>query len=636
MVALVSVLLGLPLLTALILAFVGREALRDWIVRVASVLLVAVSIVVFLIWHHVAPVRIDLGGRVFALVFFAIDIVISGYIVYLAVVHRKIITLVLTLIQFALLVYFEVAQPVVSHAVSTFYIDDLALVMVLVAGGIGSLIALFSIGYMKSYQHYHGEVADRRKLYYFLLFLFLSAMLGLVLANDLGWLFFFWEITTFCSFMLIGYTREKQAIDNSFLALRLNLIGGIAFIIAIIYLRERFGVVDMTGLLALGKPIALLPVALLAVAGLTKAALLPFSSWLLGAMVAPTTVSALLHSSTMVKAGVYLLLRLSPLMNATNVGYAVALVGGITFLITSILAVAQNDAKRTLAYSTIANLGLIAACAGVGNYQTLWVGIFIIIFHAVAKSLLFLSMGVVGYKLHSVDIEDMDNLVVRYPMLTILIVVGIGGMFIAPFGMLISKWAALVAFIDLTSWISPVLIACLAYGSAVTILFWTKWMGKMISVNRGRWPLVPDARTISGSEWTGLWTLGGLTVLTVLLFPLISAHLVAPYVHYVFGVSQNLESGNYVTTAVMIGLLVLIPGFLLLVPRKTRSVVGPVYMAGRTTDESLSFGGSLGQTTALSLRNYYLGRVINERVLTWIGTAVGIALTVCIIGAPFV
>lgn len=636
MVAFLCILLGLPLLAAVILAFVGNETIRGFVVRAASVLLIAVSIAAFVVWHHVGPLRITIGGEIVPLVFFAIDIVVSAYIVYLSIRHRKFITLVLTAIQFVLLVYFEVASRPAAHAASTFFIDDLSLVMILVAGGIGSLIALFSVGYMKSYHGYHPELSDRRKLYYFLLFLFLSAMIGLVLANDLGWLFFFWEITTFCSFMLIGYTQERQAIDNSFLALRLNLIGGIAFIVAIIYLRQRFGVADMTGLLALGKPVALLPVALLAVAGLTKAALLPFSSWLLGAMVAPTTVSALLHSSTMVKAGVYLLLRLSPVLTASYVGYAVALVGGITFLVTSVLAIAQTDAKRILAYSTIANLGLIAACAGIGNYQTLWVGIFIIIFHAVAKSLLFLSVGVVGYKMHTYDVEDMDNLVVRYPRLAMLIVVGIGGMFIAPFGMLISKWAALVAFIDLNSWVSLVLVACLAYGSAATILFWTKWMGKMISVNRGRWPAVPDAARTSGSEWIGLWMLGGLTVLTVLFFPLVSSYLVSPYVHSVFGISANLEGGNYIAMAIMVGMILVIPAFLLLVPRKTRSVVGTVYMAGRDVSPALAFKGSLGQTKELSLKNYYLGRMINERLVTLVATIVGIVLTVCIIGASFI
>lgn len=635
MTALIVTLLALPLVTGLLLAVVSHKGIRDWIVRVASVLLILLSVAAFVVWHRLGPISVDLHGEGFTIGFFAVDVIITAYILYLSVKHRKYFALVLTVIQFLFVVGYEIMNLRSPVAGNTFYIDDLSLIMVLVAGGIGSLIALFSIGYMKSYQFYHGEVADRRRLYYFLVFLFLSAMLGLVLANDLGWLFFFWEITTFCSFMLIGYTQSKQAIDNSFLALVLNLIGGIAFILALIYLKARYGIVDMTTLLATGKPLILLPVALLGIAGITKAALLPFSSWLLGAMVAPTTVSALLHSSTMVKAGVYLLLRLAPVFQGTYVGYAVAFIGGITFLIASVLAVSQSDAKRVLAYSTIANLGLIAACAGIGNYELLWVGIFVIIFHAVAKSLLFLSVGVVGYKLHSVEIEDMDNLVVRFPMLTLLILVGISGMFIAPFGMLISKWAALQAFISLNSWVSLVLIACVAYGSAATLFFWTKWMGKIVSVNRARWTVVPDDKLISGSEWIGLWVLGILTLLVVLLFPLESSALVSPYVQQVFGIAANLEGGNYVTTAVMLAIIVIIPLFLLAVPRKTRSTIGPVYMAGRDSDEALEFKGTFGRSTPLVLQNYYLRNLINEKLLTRIGVVVGIVLTLFVVGAAF-
>lgn len=131
----------------------------------------------------------------------------------------------------------------------------------------------------------------------------------------------------------------------------------------------------------------IIPVILLAFAGLTKSAQFPFSKWLLGAMVAPTPSSALLHSATMVKAGVYLLLRLAPVMAGNGAGIMVSLIGGITFFVASVLAITQSDGKSVLAYSTISNLGLITACAGVGVAQTVWAGALLMIFHAVSKSL---------------------------------------------------------------------------------------------------------------------------------------------------------------------------------------------------------------------------------------------------------
>ena len=129
----------------------------------------------------------------------------------------------------------------------------------------------------------------------------------------------FWEVTTLCSFLLIGYSRTPEAITNSFRAVWMNLVGGIAFSVAVILLclaDAEAGLLSLSNLLAYGNVAALtIPLACLALAGLTKAAQMPFSTWLTGAMVAPTPVSALLHSSTMVKAGVYMLVRISTAMN---------------------------------------------------------------------------------------------------------------------------------------------------------------------------------------------------------------------------------------------------------------------------------------------------------------------------------
>ena len=164
-----------------------------------------------------------------------------------------------------------------------------------------------------------------------------------------------------------------------------------------------------------GKALVLIPAALVGFAGLTKAAQMPFSSWLVGAMVAPTPVSALLHSSTMVKAGVYILVRFAPIFQGTVIGYTLAFVGAFTFLIASGIAISQTNAKRVLAYSTIANLGLVTACAGIGTAEAIWAAILLIIFHAISKSLMFLSVGTVEHRIRSREIEDMNGLIVRMP-----------------------------------------------------------------------------------------------------------------------------------------------------------------------------------------------------------------------------
>lgn len=141
----------------------------------------------------------------------------------------------------------------------------------------------------------------------------------------------FWEITSLVSFLLIGYTRTKEAVQNSFRALWMNLLGGLGFAAAIFWAGVRFGITDLQSLILCDGKLVVAPVILLAFAALTKSAQLPFSRWLLGAMVAPTPSSALLHSATMVKAGVYLLIRLAPVMYGTYAGSMVSLVGALHF-----------------------------------------------------------------------------------------------------------------------------------------------------------------------------------------------------------------------------------------------------------------------------------------------------------------
>lgn len=141
----------------------------------------------------------------------------------------------------------------------------------------------------------------------------------------------------------------------------MNLFGGTALAIGIVYAAYVAGTTDLQTLVALGvlkQPAAVLPIAMIAFAATTKASQLPFSTWLVGAMVAPTPSSALLHSATMVKAGIYILFRLAPGMSGTETGLMVSLVGGFTFFIMSIFAIEQTDGKKVLAFSTLSNLGL--------------------------------------------------------------------------------------------------------------------------------------------------------------------------------------------------------------------------------------------------------------------------------------
>jgi ech hydrogenase subunit A len=360
-----------------------------------------------------------------------------------------------------------------------------------------------------------------------------------------------------------------------------------------------------------------LPAALFCFAGITKSAQFPFSRWLLGAMVAPTPVSALLHSSTMVKAGCYLILRMAPLMHGSVAGILVAMVGAVTFLIGSFLAIGTSDAKRVLAYSTVANLGLIVLCGGLGTYEAVWAGLLLIVFHAVAKCLLFLCVGVIEHKLHSRDIEAMDGLILSMPRISVMLQIGIAGMFLAPFGMLISKWAVLKAVIDAY----PLLTIFIVFGSAATLLFWVKWLGKLIQVVR---PIENVETNIHLGEWFALTLLTGVTAATCLCFPFISSVLITPYIAEVFGTSVTLHHGNFVIMTIMLAMVMLFPLSFFNYGRKVK--VMDAYLGGANLGGSIKFQGSAGRCHNVTMGNYYFADLLNEQQLFRAGVLIGMSL----------
>lgn len=604
---------------------VRKEPERNWIVKLSALGIGAVTVFLLLSLFDKGTLYYSFAAYSTGFLMFIIEMAIAVFILYLGIKYKNSLVIGLILLQSAMMLYFELVYAHATEIKYTLFIDQFSIIMALIIGIIGSLICIYALGYMKDFHDHHKEIPDRRNSFFFIIFVFLSAMFGLVFSNNLLWVYFFWEITTLCSFLLIGYTKTEESLNNAFTALWMNLLGGIAFAGAILYLAiQANGVMGLDELLTSGKAIALIPVVLIGFAGLTKAAQLPFSSWLVGAMVAPTPVSALLHSSTMVKAGVYILVRLAPIFQATFSGYVLAFIGAMTFLLASAIAISQSNAKRVLAYSTIANLGLIVACAGIGTYEAIWAAILLIIFHAISKSLLFLSVGTVEHKIESRDIEDMNGLIMRMPKVAAMMVIGIAGMFLAPFGMLISKWAAIQAFIDAP--FGFVFVIILAFGSALTLFFWTKWMGRLIVVTLERKNLETN---INSNIWIALVSLAWLTVITCFIFPVISSKLIEPFLLQNYGNVARLSQDNIIIMIMMLFLIVLLPVSILLPMRKHRKLLP--YMGGMTINADQSYYGAIGLKRELKLSNYYL--------ISWFGEVrlqtIGIYLCTGLIGIMF-
>lgn len=603
----IPILILFPLVAAIVMLLVRNDMARNVVVRFSAVITIILTLVAVGQYFVSGAMLSFQHEEIITYCMAAVEVLVAIYIIVTGIRHKKLLVSLLAIIQTPLMLWFEFSgrAPEVHTAM---VIDKLTIVMLLIVGVVGGLICLYSAGYMKWYHVHHSEYKERKSFFFAFLFIFLSAMFGLILSNSLTWMYFCWEITTLCSFLLIGYTKTAEATNNAFRALVLNLTGGLAFAGGIVLLGTTYHTIELSALLRLRPELMVMTIVFLFVfAALTKSAQIPFSSWLLGAMVAPTPTSALLHSATMVKAGVYFAIRLAPLMMGTSVGTVIALVGAITFLVASILAITQSDAKKILAYSTISNLGLIITCAGIGTKEAIWVAIMLMIFHAICKSLLFLTVGAAEHQLGNRNVESMDALASISKRLSFYMMIGIAGMFLAPFGMLISKWAAIKAFIDSDNIFAVIIVA---FGSATTVFYWAKWLGKLVAGVNAK---DHKPHKLHADEDFSMIIHVIFVIVACFTFPLISKYIITPFLGAVD--MQSVTDQIYIIIFMLIVILI-VPLTYILASKNDKSRIAPIYMAGINAGDNENFIAATMVTRKAEMRNWYMEDVFKPVALT--------------------
>ncbi|PRY15595.1 multisubunit sodium/proton antiporter MrpA subunit [Pontibacter ummariensis] len=290
-----------------------------------------------------------------------------------------------------------------------FRLDGLGLLFALLVSGFGALVMLYTKGYL-------GESPLLGRFYLYLT-LFMTAMLGVVLSDNLFCLFIFWELTSITSFLLIGFDSDKEeARTSAWQALLVTGAGGLALMGGLILLNLATGSYTFSALLNGEKfmathPLYLPATLLLLLACFTKSAQFPFHFWLPNAMAAPTPVSAYLHSATMVKAGIYLLARLGPVLGGTEVWQMVLLmVGTATTLLGALLALQYTDLKAVLAYTTISALGLMVSLTGIDTPLALKALLVFLLAHALYKGTLFMVVGAIDHSTGTRDAQMLRGL----------------------------------------------------------------------------------------------------------------------------------------------------------------------------------------------------------------------------------
>lgn len=335
-----------------------------------------------------------------------------------------------------------------------FLLDPLALLLLLIVVILGFLVVLYSTAYIGGGNREHPS-AEGKERHHLWLLLFIAAMIGVAISPNLLQLYLFWEMTTLCSWALISHYRNAESLAAGFKALLMTFSGGLFFVLGLILLYVKTGSFAFDALGELPPGWRLWVFLCFAMAAWAKSAQFPFFTWLPDAMAAPTTVSMYLHAAAMVKAGVFLLIRIT-LANPGLPWTAGALVAGmaiITMLMALWLFFSQDDLKKLLAYSTIAHLAYILLGAGMalmGSRLGGYSGAMHIMNHSAGKGLLFLCVGALSYMAGTRRISELSGMARQSPLAAAGFIVGMLAILgVPPFSGFWSKFYLLAAAIDL-------------------------------------------------------------------------------------------------------------------------------------------------------------------------------------------
>ncbi|KUJ86200.1 cation:proton antiporter [Ruegeria marisrubri] len=407
-----------------------------------------------------------------------------------------------------------------------FMLDGLGLLFASLILGIGLLIILYARFYLTR--------EDPMGQFYSYLLLFQGAMLGIVLSDNILLLLIFWELTSLSSFLLIGYWKHlPEGRQGARMALAVTGSGGLAMIAGMLILGHIVGSYDLSDILQnkeliQSSPLYLPALILILLGCFTKSAQFPFHFWLPHAMAAPTPVSAYLHSATMVKAGLFLMARMWPVLAGTQEWfYIVATTGLLTMLIGAVIALMKDDLKALLAFSTVSHLGLITMLLGFGTEIAAVAAVFHIINHATFKAALFMTAGIVDHEAHTRDIKRLGGLRHLMPVtFTIGTIAALSMAGIPPFNGFLSKEMMLEETVHTVWNNSHYLVPGLAL---IAALFSAAYSFRFIShVFLG--PQRDDYPTTPHDPGAGMWLAPAFLVVLVVAIGLFSKAIVGPLV----------------------------------------------------------------------------------------------------------
>jgi multicomponent Na+:H+ antiporter subunit A len=506
----------------------------------------------------------------------------------------------------------------------SFQVDGLSVIFSLLIAGIGTLVLIYSSGYMGDH-HQGGR-------FYAYMLMFMASMLGLVNADNMLALFVFWELTSISSYLLIGFNHESEAArDGAWQALLVTAGGGLALLAGLVLLGQAGGSFEISGLL--GDSVRghelYLPILVLVLAGaFTKSAQFPFYFWLPAAMEAPSPVSAYLHSATMVKAGVYLLARLSPVLGGTEAWfYALTIVGATTMAVGAFLAIQQTDLKRILAYTTVSALGMLVLLLGVGTDLAVEAAMAFLLAHAFYKGALFLVAGAVDHETGTRDILKVRGLRLVMPVTaTFAVAAAISMAGLPPTFGFIGKELLYEALLVAPVWsvflIGLTILSNIFYIAAAGLAGLLPFVGRQLVSPK-------KVHEAPATMWAGPALLAALGLAAGISPRLLGKGLVAPGTSAVLGrpVEVDLALWHGITVALLLSTLTVAFAIAAYggrdILRRAATDWNPLRNLGPATWYHLAFDGvfALARWQTRVLQNGYLRYYIATIILTTVGLA---------------
>jgi ech hydrogenase subunit A len=466
-----GLLLFLPFITAFIVPFLDQKRRDKAVIAFVSVIS-GLSVLGFFTQGNTS---FDLSHSLHTF-FFLLDIGLLLYFALQGLKYRDKPVLFLALFQ--LVLYSAVHEASYSLKAPDIIADELSFFMFLVINIVGGLIIVYALKYIES----EDFSSLKKNVFISILIFFIGVMNFIVCVDNIELFFLFFELTTLCSYLLIRFRGDEVAQENALRALWMNQIGGVAILVGLLFAIHVYDTVSFFLLLQKAEALFLLPVVFIVIAAFVKGASIPFQSWLLGAMVAPTPVSAILHSAAMVKIAPYLILKISPLFTPL-LSTLIALFGTFVFAAASASALSKDFFKEILGYSTVALLALMMAFGAINTPESRFVAMMLILFHALSKALLFLQAGILEKEYRIKYVSQMDELIDRAPKTLFFIMIGFASLTLPPFGAFIAKFLAIESIAaQLTH--NPFMVfvlVFLALGSVFLTILYFKTVSKLLT-----------------------------------------------------------------------------------------------------------------------------------------------------------